>query len=356
MKKENLLAACFDIAQSIGFDIDPHQKPWLPQLNPGEFREIKQRGFFKYKYQLGRTPATLNIIPLENLSPILRQEMEQKWQIYEAYCVIVAGIPNAVRLAQRAQTGTFQDRFAFLVSIEPEDQWLIPDCKSGQPKIAPGVIDEFARIYWATTEAMKKLVETCPEAAAWVRQWTATEYFIERLAKWLEEGRRNKAEERGFISPSLKDMVISKLMSRAFYRSMEMGMFFNLFGNTDIIKTSDGNYVLTNGDFAVKPRSFGPAAFIWNLMMHCWHFGRLGFVPRIYEWLSIFSNIFKDNIHDREMFFQEFEANLLERCLATLLVDLPNRRSPYDQADTTEADTEQSKVNFTYVLKFLVSF
>ena len=149
---------------------------------------------------------------------------------------------------------------------------------------------------------------------------------------------------------------------------MEMRLFFKNFGNTDIVVQGD-NFYLPNSEIAFLPQFYGASYFVWNVLMYSYkHYG-----DNMPEDVIIYESV-KEEIMSWEREFYEscptdltskfgvaFSLLLFERVIATLLVDIPLRRSPFDvkgqegvEGDEGARRAQKSEKFFVAALKYLM--
>lgn len=337
MKKTELMKAYGKAVSRSGFSSDLSQDPWLPQLSPGYYKEVKQLG------TLQGVEAVLRLIPDKHLPEnwAFQQKIRDDYSIFS--------YPGAVKLPRVLTRDRFDD-FNVLIYESPHGSRIVPYTPGRPPLITE--IGEAATVCWATELALRELSHSSAEVMRELESWSSLTYFINRLEKWFALARKNHAIEHGFMDESVREKVVDYLL-HPLRRGMKMEISFNLFGNTDIVKTREREYFLVNGELEVKPNGFTAAAFLWNLVMYSWwqHVPSdlFGVLKKL--WLPTFNDSDPENRFNTP----NIGTNLVERCIAALLVDLPDHRSPYDKPHIGVAEIRQSADNFTYALNEILT-
>ena len=195
---------------------------------------------------------------------------------------------------------------------------------------------KFAGLYWDTWINFPKFGSSNQPAST---------YFLERLQKWFSESRD---------ASILKNPLVSKAVSVIFEESrvletgesIEMGNFFSNFGFTDIVIVGDTPYIW-NAEIVPKPQGVGMAANMWTTLVHGSLEAPIDKLKDLQRrWTIAFMEEGWECRHycNHDQTYKAIRANLLERLIATLLIDIPNRRSPYDKASDNEVATAKSKI------------
>ncbi|MBI2626888.1 MAG: hypothetical protein HYW77_01470 [Parcubacteria group bacterium] len=203
-----------------------------------------------------------------------------------------------------------------------------------------------AKVYWHTAVNFPQVFETDPSEAT-----TAQGYFMGKLREWTKIGE--------YIAPEVtkrRGMVQKGILNNI--ESLPMFWFFRLFQNTDIILADNRGYML---DFypALKPKYFGIACWLWGWSLFWSVNNKLNQLGILNEWelefdswINIFfgvqleiARISTGNLPVFEENYFRFRrliwANFLERVYATLCVDLPLRRSPFNDINDDQVRSVQ---------------
>ncbi|MEK7507073.1 MAG: hypothetical protein AAB585_00830 [Patescibacteria group bacterium] len=343
MKETELLAEYTAHARELDFIADPAEPAWQVSVYPGEFREIKQHGT-----RFGQ-PVTFNAIDRQYLPENHNQQLE----ILLAYNQLVEkrSVSDApvIRLPAVQCMHDYQATLA-IVWEKPEGQRIISDEEYGKYFSRGDAIwrkiEETATLIRLTVEQLEDLRFHNSDAVGELLHGKSyADYFLERFSRWNAE--RQKA---GKISDydqleQQKFAVLRTIFSRGSTAGTGLQLAWNVCGNTDIIKTADGQYYLVNGRFEAKPPSFLPAAWIWNLTLHgAWLKSSEQLVENILDCCQIFSV---------QRFFSPFlNDNLLERLFAARWVDADLRRSPFNRV--SDLEWQRAIDNLDYVLRQLL--
>lgn len=212
----------------------------------------------------------------------------------------------------------------FITTEDEPDQPVLARVIGKFPRATDDEIKEFVALYRATKRKLQALEKS---RLSDLGEISAGMYFADRLNKWFQIGQGLHVVRDGFLSLREQDMIFGIIGNLVGSLKLKMSFFFNLFGNTDIEKTEDGQYLIYNVRLEPKPREFGPAAFIWNLILYSWDVDPAGMAKRVKQWM----NAFYPEQNPAEI--AHFHANLMERIVGALCVDLPEARSPFDGAN-----------------------
>ncbi len=324
MNRKNLLELYHAAIWKTGFREDKKSKSWMPKLGPNDFRSVIRQGTYK-----GRG-AVISVSPHENL-----MSRGRDFKRYKA----AARDKKAIRIPEILRSGRISGA-----------QFLIQEAAKGggkrivknHPLATPEEKTEVAALYWTTVNSFPQFD---------FGGWSASDYFLQRLDKWFTIGRENNSD---LITGTERDKTAQLIFSNA--RRLKIEPFFSHFGNTDIEKV-DGKYFLWNAEIAPRPECFGIAMWIWNVMMYSWKREPAKIWNDMLHWVKIFGYEIPEpsgGVYTGDRNGAKVFINLLERVAATLLVDLPNKRSPYDKLG--EKEIGQSRDNFRHILNSLLKF
>lgn len=343
MKEKELLSEYTAHAQELGFVADPTEPAWWVTVFPGEFREIKQHGT-----RLSQ-PVTFNVIDRQYLPENYNQQLEISLAYNQLAKRQAFSDEPVIRLPA---VQCIHDHPATLAIVweKPEGQRIISDEEYGKYFSRGDAvwrkIEKVATLLRSTVGVLEELRSQDSGAAGeLLRGKSYADYFLERFSKWNAECQK-AGKESGYNRLELqKFAVLRTIFSRGLTAGAGLQLAWNVCGNTDIIKTADGQYYLVNGRFEAKPPSFLPAAWIWNLTLH-------GAWLKTSEQLA--ENLFNAiQIFNAQLFTSPFlNDNLLERLFAGRWVDAELRRSPFDRI--SDREWQRAIDNLDYVLQRLL--
>lgn len=323
MKKESLLKELERIEQTCSF-APTNDQPYLIRLGENDYRELKQNGHYLNQ------AVTLEITDHKHLPA------DEDWQdeLRQKYNELAT--PLAVRLPKIISAGGSRigpDVFFYNILERPEGEMIIgfDDFKKSF-LVGDNVyqkIFEMAEVHRETRETLDRLAQENPEVAVRIRKSSWTKYFKGQFGKWSEEIKKADTGKDYFLPEMLlkiKDQIFDLYPGK-------MQLSFNLFGNTDIRKTNNGEYFLVNGRFGMKPSGFLTAAWLWNMAMWGWQKNRDDFTKDVFSALRVFANAPSETNRSRKYIM----ANLIERCYAAINVDIRHKRVPFNDLSGIEA-------------------
>lgn len=330
MEKEPLLQELERISRVFNF-VPTDDPPYLVRLGENDYRELKQNGHYFNR------AATVEITDSKHLPA------DEDWQSELRRKYNELAMPLAVRLPEIISAGggrTNSDFFFYRILERPEGEMIISFDDLKKPfllgdKVYQKIV-EMVRVHWETRETLDRLAQENPEAAVRIGKSSWTKYFEGQFDKWSEEVKKADTGQ-DYILPEM----LSKIKDQIFdLHPSKMQLSFNLFGNTDIRKTNNGEYYLVNGRFDIKPPGFLAAAWLWNMAMWGWQKSRDDLIRDVFCALRVFLNVPYEVSHSREYIL----ANLLERCYAAINVDIRHKRAPFN--DLSGAETGNGLMNF----------
>lgn len=326
MEKEKLLQLYSKVVKEIGFKEGLEDKGWMPKLGPDDYRSIIRYGETKKGEK-----AVITVSPHEDLIKV-----GQDFHSYRK----CAGSKKAVVIpaAVLASGQIFEAQFLVQESIENGERIL-----SHYPLSTTEEKEEVAVLYWNTVVAFAVYHGVEPS------KMYSSDYFVERLNKWMSLGRECQAIERGFIDASEKDKAVRFIFTNLLTFS-GMEFFFSHFSNTDIVKRGK-EYFIWDATIISKPEAFGIASWIWGATLYAYNIPEQKWFQEINEWIEVFSQYAPEN-YKRNLKLK-IRVNLAERFLGALLVDLPLRRSPFHRLTDEEVKKAHKivKVVFQTVLE-----
>lgn len=333
MKKEKLLEELERIPQLCSFvpNADP---PYLTRLGEDNFRELKQNGSW-----FGKS-AMLEITDAENFPA------DGDWQdeLRDEYNTEVHGIRDAVLVPELHRTAAIGTTI-YQIWERPEESELIINLDDFKKSFSLGdetyqKILAVAKIHWGTRDILDRLAKSDSEVAAKIEGSNRAEYFEGQFQKWSQEIQKADTGKE-----YLSEEMLSKIKGRIFSNRLAQGkmeLSFNIFGNTDIRKTKTEQYYFINGKFDLKPAGFMAAAWLWNMAMWGWQKERGELVQNVFDALRIFRETAPYGIGHHLQ--GHILANLLERCYASINVDIRHRRAPYH--NITDEEVGKGLMNF----------
>lgn len=346
MTKEELFRKYEAVKKRLKFFVET-EEPLLEAVdeNSNDYKGLIARG--EWVLNTGRGPAVSSLsVALELINhkflPKDKNEEWVSWMLTNYYAL--RNVKYSVKFPDFISRGVFQDvSFAVRHNISGKrilDRHLF--ATSDQKK-------EVAKMFWATVEALKILDRSK------LAGQTSLGYFEKQFSKWVNlrselepQWKPTFGEVREFVLNKFDKVCrLAQGTDDGQNRKIKMEWFFNVFGNTDIVKSRSGEYFIYNAHLEPKPEGFGIAAWIWNIIMYSWDREPQEVLKEVFDWVNVFLEG-----KDRKEHMPGILANLIERCLAALVVDLPLKRSPYD--DLSDEAIEKSRKNFSYVLDTLV--
>lgn len=340
MDEKTLLECAQRAMEQMGFQPSPNEKPWLVKMsekksvNGGrvefvEYRELKQKGFSSKN---NGQPATFQVIDKNYHN---RTDFYWQQELGSQFNKLASG--SCVRLPQfwdlYAEDLSNNSFAAFLwerpvgKSILSQEEFVSP-LFLGTNKELENKVLEVSQIITDTEKTLFRLTEA--DATNYFPKISVAEYFIERFSKWMKRV-RDEGEGNGCL---IRKDEILPILERVFYKAsgLTMAPSFNLFGNTDIVKSVvDGKYFLVNGRFESKPFGFLKAAWLWNLVMHGYKKTPEQSRDDFREVYSIFYRV--DGV-----------SNILERLFAASYIDARYWLSPFDELGTEERENGRNNL------------
>ena len=352
MKKSELEKIYRKVAEEIGFKKDPVREGWMPKLEPNDYKCKIVYGFTK-KGTATLTVGPKGVVDMETL------------KLAGDYALVEKKNQPCIVLPQVWDVGNHEDR-SWVVRERVEGTNPLVDYSRTAPIVDSLTITS---LYWNTFSVFSALEEKSEIEPAGGFE----DFFRERLKKWTKQGEvftDKKSKEKFVVLRTVADDMFRYI----FYETdlcqsvdLEMRLFFKNFGNTDIVVQGD-NFYLPNSEIAFLPQFYGASYFVWNVLMYSYnHYGDDMPEDVIYE--SV-----KEEIMSWEREFYEscptdltskfgvaFSLLLFERVIATLLVDIPLRRSPFDvkgqegvEGDEGARRAQKSEKFFVAALKYLM--
>lgn len=309
MRKQELIKIYSELRQKLEFKEDKKEMGWMPRLGQNNYRAVIRHGIYK------GTPATLFIGSEEfDYFRIVKEDVIPYQEFREKYSV-----KGCVEFAKILKYGKHDGVRYLLQERQLERERIVAD----YPFSTVEEKEEVARLYWQTVTNFPPFAR---ESA-----YTPYRWMSERIIKWSAEGEKN-----GSIVTFQEKKLCEKILYR-FTNELKMTSFFNLFQNTDITKFGD-IYYIWNVRITPAPDLWGIVTWLWGCTLHYSTTRRpnTNFWQKQYaDWLEKF---FLEYVSSNLQHNYRFNSNLvdalfLERIYATHLVDLPNRRSPFDRID-----------------------
>ena len=209
-------------------------------------------------------------------------------------------------------------------------QFLIQTSAQGGTRILPQYPlstqeekEEAATLYWNTVNNFPRFD---------FGEWAISDYFLERIDKRFTHGRENGAVKSGFITQQEKDKAAQIIFSNL--QHLQVKPFFAHFANTDIVKTEEG-YFIWDASIVPKPEAAGIALWLWGATLYAsYQLSANEWLKEIEKWIDVFTKFaLKPHAENLRL---KIRINFLERLLGTLLVDLPLKRSPFQDFSDAE--------------------
>ena len=324
------------MVKEIGFKEDQEHKGWTPKLGPNDYKCKIVHGFTE------KGPVTLTVGPKGAVDI-------EALKLAGDYFLAKKKHKSAIFLPKVWNVGNYDDR-----------SWVVRKRISGvnflgtPPFSNDREKEKIAQLYWNTVavfSAMESKEQTAGDFESFIR---------ERINKWVKLGEtcRSRASKR---KREIFRNIAENVFRFVFYETdllesidPEMELFFRNFGNTDIV-VKDGKLYMPSPDIAFFPQFYGAVYFIWNVLMYCYIRPN---IKGVIEDMKIWQEIFKKNcpvLELRNKFDTSFCLLLFERVIATLLVDIPLRRSPFDvRGKEGLVRTKKAEKVFVEVLKYLL--
>ena len=292
----------------------------MPRFGPDNFRSVLSHG------KIGQKRALLLISPYVDF-----QKEAALLMVYDKKAKKTGG----VRVPIFYKSGNHKEIYYAIQADCPEGKRILEN----YPHSTPSQKKDLAKLYWQTQSTTKQLSKP---AATW------TDVVLSDLSERLKEGRVNGAFQRGIITEELKDKAIESLFKNS--KNLSVYYFFNLFQNTDIIETPEGERFIYNVWLRPKLDGFGMAMMLWGIAMR-WPGSFGSWIGEMNAWLTAF--ISTAPLASKKLVDHMVYTNMIERTLSTLLVDLPLARKPFDEMNTKQI---KEKVKFFQTfLNFLIS-
>lgn len=340
MEKKKLISAFKKTAKKL--DFKAIGEPWIPTYGgPKDFKDLHQDGIWRDQ-SVAMHFWGVQLIPSKDLG----------WQkrIASAYAELredgAVRIP-AVLHEEAGDTG-------YTISERPEGKWIISaedftrSCRDDgiKPKIL-----EIAKMIWATETSFRKLDGLL--ASSEKNHFSVKKYFEKRFEKWgsMERGYLQEHGGKSLLSRKLHEQAIRAISRDALFPLTGIGVSRNIFGNTDIIKSANG-FFLIHGRFELKPYCFLPAAWLWNFAMWGWKKSPNEFLADINFCRGLLD---KTAPHKNALVAVASPMtiyNFIERLVAGLQVDLLRGLAPYDKLGLEER--QRAIENFLFILNHLV--
>lgn len=325
MKKEELLNARDEWLKDWPVFVPNTDPPAFTQTVDEEFSGLKQRGTWDSR------PAMLSITDywMPRVGDLEYENLRRN----------LAFFTKKVRLPKLLKAD-YASQLRYLVEEIPEGRPII-DMKLfcgtySRPQDRESFvkqIEEFALVYEKITTHINHY---CPQGTT----LSAAQYFHERFRRWRSYSRQYA--QNGLASGFTEDeeaKIIGGFFAENDLSRVPMSLFFNIFGNTDIIKTDEGLYYILDVKLEPKPVGFGIAAFIWNMLLYGWQ-------KNVDQMLEDIRMVI-DSMTPIEGYLELkrlVSLNLVERLYAAIQIDLRFRRSPYDNFDCRLAVVMMSKL------------
>lgn len=325
MDKINILKLYRRAVQKTGFRENKKNPGWMPKIGPNDYRSVIRHGWYK------NIPSVIKVSPHEDLLTIANNFIRYQKVVKNKPAIKVPAVLIKGRL-----TG---GQFLIQKSADHDQPQGVRVIKCW-PMSTQAEKEEVAKLYWNTVAAFPKFN---------FNEWAISDYFVMRLEKTLAANRDYKVPTRKFITPQEKDQTIAYIFSNAYKLKMET--FFVHFANTDIVKTPDRQYFIWESHIVPKPEAAGIALWLWTATLYAYNIPISTWQKEITLWLKTF-NKYAPKQHQKNL-NQKIQINFAERILGTLLLDLPLKRSPFDNLSINAI--ERTRINFRLLLKKIVS-
>lgn len=329
MRRTELNTIYLQARRIFSFQEDKSDPGWMPVLRKETKEEDDNVRFFQKKGTYQGKPAVMTVVG----------DITEDWnlpkivQAWETYFEQTKGKPGGVKISPILGCGPIPvgvEPAYFVVQARMDGPRLI----SNDPlEVTEEEMSKFARLYWQTWFNF-------PEGN--LSGHTAGHYFLERLSKWFKETTDREMASNHFVSKAVSTIFEDSRVTET-GAMIAMGYFFSHFGFTDII-VADGIPLIWNSEIVPKPQGAGIAANIWTTLVHGSLHVPLGELRLLQKkWKQAFLTEGKDYL-EHVSAYTALRANLLERLIATLLIDIPDRRSPYDNASDREIREAKAKI------------
>ena len=318
MTKSELIRLKKIVARKTGFHEDK-KTTWAVEVAPNIFRSLIVHGQIKDK------SAAMKISDRSYLDDIKN---------YRRYQRKSENISGAVKIPAILKSGTVGNS-AYSVQSESGSAGRLIEAISDANELEKIKI---ARLYWRTADAFR---DFGPVDAS------TSEYFISHMAGWLEI---NARDAKGWGRPSVEmfDRVVRIIFTESV--SIRMEWFFNRFQNWDLTDEPQG-VAIWDVTIDRRPEAWGIASWLWGLAIHCWDQTPIVCYNTMNSWTMYFEQEAPAELRPRLR--RLVVINTLERLLATLLVDIPLKRSPF--SGLSKRDLAKAHSFVTNVLMLFVS-
>lgn len=212
-----------------------------------------------------------------------------------------------------------------------------------------------ADLYWNTVNNFSKMREDEKLGKIMAKnEGQLFSLYFSRLNRWLEMGENawqkctgTKGEKQREKEECEKDRkiiieIIAALKNTHYLEEsgLSVELFFKHFGYTDMVYREDiGQFGLPMAGMGIYPQYYGAAYWVWNILMHSFNQSSDWARQEVGKWYMAFvSGPPRSEGTFPHLFSLGFHFNLLERVVATLLVDIPLERSPFDKNSSTRKE------------------
>ena len=302
MDKQSLLQLFKTVVGLTDFKEDKKTKGWMPKLGPNDYRSVIRHGWLKNER------AMIKVSPYENLAQIAgdfkRYQKAQKPGMVK--------VPEILR-SGKIKGGEFLIQQSALVGERIQPNYPLSTTEQKE---------EVAKLYWSTINNFPKYD---------FGEWAVSDYFLARLDKWFGLGRENGAVKNGFITQDEKDQAMELIFSNM--RLLRVEAFFDHFANSDIVKTN-GQYLIWEAKIVPKPEAAGIALWLWGATLYAYNLPVQKWLAELEGWTKTFIK-YAPAAKQKDLRLK-IKINFLERLLGSLLVDLPFKRSPFQDSSANE--------------------
>ncbi len=290
LNAEEILA---DVISESGFI--PTHDPNFRLLEPGNVRGIVAEGMFN------DVPSFLKII----FGKKGRAEIELTDKIH--------------RLLVREHISTPK---ILMARITNDVAWMIMPAVEGKRIIE----DNYPHSTWPqkaqTAKAfwlMRKHWPQLEEAKQTPQNFDPALWFSKKIIEWGQIGKQCGAFARGLMS--IEELLQAHVKIQEIVRcvpNFSMRFTHGHFSNDEIRVDEEERYWLIDlGHTSWRPDMYDAAFYVWRAGMYSWNFSPDAWLKELGEWERAFTSI-KDRA--------QFHANLLERCIGALTVDIGQER------------------------------
>lgn len=315
--------------------------PWSRQIEPGVCDLRVAHGFYNGK------PAIMQV----GVNEILSESSEYLQKQYS-----LSGPGGGIYIPKVLFSVKCEDPEPYFCLIQEKFQnqgapFLprFPFSSSSQKKV-------IADLYWKTMESFSEMCQRDEKMAVTMakNEGQFSSLYFGRLNRWLAtgedawrkvtgtKGQKQREKEQYLQDRKMIEEIIRSLKSSHIVEESALSpqLFFKHFGYTDMVYDGDtGQFGLPMADMGIYPQYYGATYWVWNMLMHGHGQSPSWAAQEVNKWFMAFVySAPRSEGAFPSSFSWGFHVNLLERVVASLLVDIPLERSPFDKESNTRKE------------------